>query len=106
MIDYYTNLFGLDGFINSLPNKMNTIVGENASNLSGGEKQKICLIRALIKNPNVLVLDEPTSALDRESVQAFKDYLTATKKGKITVIVTHDRSLNDIADVVISLTNL
>lgn len=105
IIDYYTNLFGLDGFINSLPNKMNTIVGENASNLSGGEKQKICLIRALIKNPNVLVLDEPTSALDKESVKAFKDYLTATKKGKITVIVTHDRSLNDIADVVISLPN-
>ena len=85
---------------------MNTVVGENASNLSGGEKQKICLIRALIKDPDVLVLDEPTSALDKESAQALKDYLRTTKKGRITIIVTHDRSLNDIADVVISLPNL
>lgn len=106
MLDYYIRLLGLDSFISSLPYKMNTVVGENASNLSGGEKQKICLIRALIKDPDVLVLDEPTSALDKESAQALKDYLRTTKKGRITIIVTHDRSLNDIADVVISLPNL
>lgn len=43
VVDYYTNLFGLDGFINSLPNKMNTIVGENASNLSGVKSRKYAL---------------------------------------------------------------
>lgn len=103
MLDYYTHLLGVDNFINSLPNKMQTIVSENASNISGGEKQKICLIRALIKNPDVLILDEPTSALDKESAQNLKKHLLSIKEDKIIIIVTHDNSFNNIADIVISL---
>lgn len=105
MLDYYIHLLGLDSFINSLPNKLQTLISENASNISGGEKQKICLIRALMKNPDVLILDEPTSALDKESAQNLKNYLLSIKDEKIVIIVTHDSSFNNIADIVISLPN-
>lgn len=54
-------------FIMSLPNTYLTPVGEGSVSLSGGEKQRICLARAIIRRPNVLLLDEPTSALDVES---------------------------------------
>ena len=58
---------GMDEFIDSLPNGLDTVINEKSSNLSGGVKQKISLLRVLMKNPDVLILDEPTSALDRAS---------------------------------------
>lgn len=72
-----------------------TIINENAANLSGGEKQKISLLRALLKNPDVLILDEPTSALDTNSRVALKAYLNEIKQNKIIIVVTHDKDFID-----------
>ena len=62
-------------------------------NLSGGEKQRIALVRALIKNPKILILDEPFSALDEENKKNVVDYLISIKKDKIIILTNHEKSL-------------
>lgn len=106
LLEHYIDLLGLKDFIKSLPNGMQSLISEKAANISGGEKQKICLIRALLKDPSVLVLDEPTSALDKESAQKLREHLLSIKRNKIILIVTHDRSFNCIADEIITLPNM
>jgi len=88
-------LLGLDAYINALPDKYETIINENSVNVSGGEKQKLSIMRALIKNPSILILDEPTSALDTASKQALKSYLHEIKKDKIIIVITHDKDFAD-----------
>lgn len=75
----------------------------NAGELSGGQKQKVSIVKALYKNPELLVLDEPTSALDAESRKRLAGYLKNHAKGRITILVSHDRELMDIADEVVHL---
>lgn len=75
-------------------------------NISGGEKQKIGLVRSLLKKGNVLILDEPTSALDKNSVENLKNYLVKNKKDKIIIIVTHDDELIDISDFILNFNDL
>ena len=75
----------------------------NANELSGGQKQKVSIVKALYKNPQLLVLDEPTSALDAESRKRLAAYLKAHAKGRITILVSHDKELLDIADEVVHL---
>ncbi|CAF4470793.1 unnamed protein product, partial [Adineta steineri] len=62
-------------FIMKLPNKYETLVGERGIQLSGGEKQRIALARALVKQPNILLLDEATSALDNVSEKIVQEAL-------------------------------
>lgn len=81
-------------------------VTENNSNISGGEKQKISQIRALIKNPDVLILDEPISALDKNSIKALKRILTNMKEHKIIILITHNMEILDIVDETLDLSNL
>ncbi len=69
---------------------------EGESDLSGGEKQKISLIRALVKKAEILILDEPTNHLDQESIVALKNYLRETTK--TVIFITHDLSLQDATD--------
>jgi len=85
----------LEDFLQTLAEGYDTIINENAANLSGGEKQKISLLRALLKNPDVLILDEPTSALDTNSRVALKAYLNEIKQNKIIIVVTHDKDFID-----------
>ena len=75
----------------------------NANELSGGQKQKVSIVKALYKNPELLVMDEPTSALDAESRKRLAEYLKAHAKGRITILVSHDKELLDIADEVVHL---
>ena len=87
----------------SLPEGLDTVVGDRGSRVSGGERQRIALARALVRRPELLVLDEPTSALDAESERQVLDAL-ARLRGRVTmVIVTHRPAVLFAADQVIAL---
>ncbi|CAF1068039.1 unnamed protein product [Rotaria sp. Silwood1] len=76
-------------FIMKLPNKYDTVVGERGVLLSGGEKQRVCLARALVKQPAVLLLDEATSALDKASEEVVQEALDRACKGRTTIVIAH-----------------
>lgn len=80
---------------------INYIINEKNSNLSGGERQKILLLRTLYKESALLILDEPTSWLDNVSCYKLCEQLKREKKDRITIFVTHDKVLEEIADYVI-----
>lgn len=75
----------------------------NAGELSGGQKQKVSVVKALYKNPELLLLDEPTSALDMESRKRLAGYLKDHAQGRITILVSHDQELIGIADQVVRM---
>lgn len=81
-------LSGLKGFVDSLPNGINSSVGENGCNLSGGEKQRVAIARALIKNTPILVLDEATSALDNETAYNIEKSIIDLSE-LTSLVVTH-----------------
>ncbi len=76
-------------FIEELPDRYNTIVGEQGSLFSGGQRQRISIARALLRDPEIVLLDEATSALDPESEQAVKQALDKLTTGRTVLLVTH-----------------
>lgn len=71
--------------------------------LSGGELQKVVLLRAILKNGDLIILDEPTSAFDKRSVSYFMEIIREISKDKIIIIITHDSELENLADEIIEL---
>ena len=92
-------------YIEGLPSGYDTIVGERGVTLSGGEKQRICLARAVLKDPSVLILDEATSALDSISEQLIQASLDKILANKTAIIVAHRLSTVQRADRIITIRN-
>jgi len=91
------------GFIQTLPNGYDTMLGERGVTLSGGQRQRIALARAAVRRSSILILDEPTTGLDDENARAVTHGLRAIARGRTTFLVSHDLDLVSRSDLILFL---
>jgi ATP-binding cassette subfamily B protein len=91
----------IDDFIMGLPEGYATVIGERGATLSAGERQRIAIARALLRDPALLILDEPTASLDPASEAAVSVALARVTKGRTTLLITHRHALIEMADQVV-----
>ena len=97
-LEEISKFLGLDNFIQNMPEKYNTPLMENASNLSVGQRQLIAFARVLMVDPKILILDEATSSVDPYTETLIQDALDKAKKGRTTIIIAHRLSTIKNAD--------
>ncbi len=100
-LDECIEILNMGSFIKQ--NRFSFIIDEKNTNISGGEKQKISILKVLYKNPTVMIFDEPTSALDMNTTRKFINYLQKIKSDKIIIIVTHDEYVKDCCDEIMQI---
>ena len=103
--NFAIEMASLKNFADSLPNGLNTIVGEKGEKISGGQVQRIGIARALYNDPKILVLDEITSQLDDKTEQKIIEELKKIKKNKLILFVTHNKKILDNFDDILYLDN-
>ena len=94
---------GLDSFFTQFPRGFGTIIGENGVQLSGGQKQLIAIGRALMNDPEVLLLDEPTSAMDRRTESRVMEIIQKQKRKRIILMISHKADHESVADEVFEM---
>ena len=92
-----------DDFISKLPDKYQTILGEFGANISGGQRQRLAIARAIVTDPPVLILDESTAGLDPVSEAQVLDRLLHHRRGKTTILISHRPKVINRADRIVLL---
>jgi len=96
---------GVHDFLSKHESGYDLVVGERGEGLSGGERQSVALARALISNPNIMILDEPTNSMDKQTEKVFIDKMSRIIKDKTLILITHKVSILSLVDRVIVLEN-
>lgn len=95
----------IENWIKSLPQKQKTIITENATNISGGQNQRIAIARAIYKNTDLIVLDEATAGLDYDTEDKFLEFVKKNELKKTFIIISHSKKVLSICNKVFDLTN-